>query len=617
MSKPSFLAELKRRNVLRAGALYIGAVWALAQGLAQLFPVFGVPDWVVRWIVVAATIGFPFFLAFAWFYEFTPTGLKRESEIDPADSITQHTGKKLDRWIIAMLALAVVLLLTNQFVLHRDANTIAATSATPATPGTLAPSLLKSIAVLPLLNESGDPHEDYFSDGLSEELIASLAQIDGLKVIGRSSSFRFKGGGADSKMIGEKLGVDTLLEGTVRRQGERVRIVAELINAADGRELWSQTYDRELKDIFAVQAGIAQAVADSLKVTLMSSHAGANSRHHVPSFETYDHFLLGRQLLTHNTASGTATTAVEAFRQAVALDPDYAEAYSGLAMAESFAAEENPDPTLAVLGRRRAMAAAERAVALDPELGDAYGARGYLRGNDDWNWQGAEVDLLKAVSLDPGDGRNQLRYGYLLAALDRLPEASDALEKCTNHDPLFPPCWYWLGRIRTAQADYEGARQTMKRVLAIDPEFRLASSYLGILSLLQGDPAAARQMFARLDRPAGLAMAEHDLGHAAQSKSALDRLIATHAMDSAYLIATVYAWSGDHDVAFAWLERAIKQHDSELVGLTYDPLLRGLYADPRFAAFCRKVGLPAPGKKPTSAATTASAAPVSTSERMP
>jgi serine/threonine-protein kinase len=560
-------------------------MWLLVQVATQVFPFFHIAEWVVRWIVIAAVIGFPFALLFSWFYEWTPQGLQRESEIARDESFTRNTGKKLDRGIIAVLGLAVVFLLADKFVLHKNADE----------------AIGKSIAVLPLLNESGDPKEDYFSDGLSEELIANLAQIDGLKVIGRSSSFRFKGGGSDSKTIGERLGVDTLLEGTVRRQGDRVRIVAELIRAADGQELWSQTYDRELKDIFAVQSGIAHDVADSLKVKLMSGPAGSAIKHHVPSFETYDHFLLGRQLLVRDNVQAFAT-AVEAFHQAVALDPDYAEAYSGLAMAESFAVEDNPDATVVALGRRRAMAAAERAVALDPELGDAYAARGYLRGTNDWNWSGAEADLIKAVSLDPGDGRNQLRLGYLLSTLNRLSEASAALGKCVDHDPLFPPCWYWLGRIKAAQGDYEGARQTMKRVLAIDPEYKAASSYLGILSLLQGDPATAREVFVKMGRPAGVAMAEHDLGHAEQSKSALDPLIAEHAIDSAYQIATVYAWSGDSDNAFLWLERVISQHNPGLATLTYDPLLRGLRADQRFAALCRKVGLPAPVGAPVSTA---------------
>ena len=573
----SLLEELKRRNVFRAGAFYAASMWLLIQVATQVFPFFHIAEWVVRWIVIAAVIGFPFALLFSWFYEWTPQGFQRESEVPPGESAARNSGKRLDRGIMAILGLAVVLLLTDKFVLHRNADDVVA----------------KSIAVLPLLNEGGDPHEDYFSDGLSEELIANLAQIDGLKVIGRSSSFRFKSGGDDSRIIGEKLGVATLLEGTVRRQGDRVRIVAELINAEDGRELWSQTYDRELKDIFAVQAGIAQSVADSLKVKLMSGHSGSISKHHVPSFETYDHFLLGRQLLVRDDPISWPR-AIAAFRQAVALDPDYADAYSGLAMAESFAVEGNEDANLVALGQRRAKAAAERAVALDPELGDAYAARGYLRGTYDWDWSGAEADLLKAVTLDPGDGRNQLRYGYLLATLNRLPEATAALGRCVDRDPLFPPCWYQLGRIKAAQGDYQGARQTMKRVLAIDPEYKTASAYLGVLSLLEGDPATAREVFLKLDRLAGLALAEHDLGHAAEAKSALDRLIAAHERDRAYQIATVYAWSGDRDLAFMWIERAIEQRDIGLVISTYDPLLRGLRADPRFAEFCRKIGLPAP-----------------------
>lgn len=581
MNQPaSFFAELKRRNVFRAAAFYAASAWLLVQVATQVFPFFDVPNWVVRWIVVAAIIGLPFAMLFAWFYEWTPQGIRSESTVEPNESVSRETGKKIDRWIIAILSMAVVLLLANQFVLHKDAN------------GAAAPPD-KSIAVLPLLNEGGDPREDYFSDGLSEQLIANLAQIDGLKVIGRSSSFRFKGGGDDSKGIGEKLGVATLLEGTVRRQGERVRIVAELINVADGRELWSQSYDRELKDIFAVQSEIAHAVADSLKVKLMPARALSASKHHVPSFETYDHFLLGKQSLARNEPDGVKR-AVEALRQAVALDPDYALAYAVLAMAEAFAVENNPDSNLVALGNRRAMAAAERAVELDPDLGDGYGSRGYLRGANDWDWNGAEADLLKAISLDPGEPRNQLRYGYLMVTLNRLPEANTAFGKCIEHDPLFSPCWYWLSRGKAAQADYEGARQTMKRVLAIDPQYKSASSYLGILSLLQGDPAAARDVFAKLGEPAGLAMAEHDLGHSAQSKQELDRLIANHAMDSAYLIATVYAWSGDHDQAFVWLERAIRQHNIGVLYLTNDPLLHGLHADPRFADLLVKLKLPVP-----------------------
>ena len=577
----SFYAELKRRNVFRAAAFYSAIAWLLVQVATQVFPFFHVSEWVVRWVVVAAVVGFPFAATLAWFYEWTPQGIQRESEVAPNASIARQTGRKLDLGIIVVLTLAVVILLADKLVLHRD----------------LGAAPERSIAVLPLINESGDPHNEYFSDGLSEQLIAALAQIPDLKVIGRSSSFRFRRSDQPSKAIGAKLGVATLLEGTVRREGPRVRIVVELINATDGRELWSQTYDRELKDIFEVQSEIAQGVADSLQVKLPGSlHPAA--RHHVPNFETYDHYLLGQQLLIRNKYSGFAT-AVQAFRQAIAMDPNYAQAYAGLAMAESFAVEDNPDPVQVAVAHRRAMAAAERAVALDPELGDAYAARGYLRGANDWNWDGALADLQEALRLDPKNARNQLRYGYLLATLGRLPEASGAFIKGIDEDPMFPPIWYWLGRVDAAQGDYAGARRAMRRVLSIDPEYEDASSYLGTLSLLQGDAATAQRIFAKLNRQAGAAMAEHDLGHPESSKLALERLIAEHAKDGAYAIATVYAWSNHPDQAFAWLERAVVQHDTSLVAIKCDPLLRNLHADPRFNPLLAKLGLPLAAQPPS------------------
>ncbi|HEV7123762.1 MAG TPA: hypothetical protein VGN24_10145, partial [Rhodanobacter sp.] len=252
MKAGDFFSELRRRNVLRAGAVYAAAVWALAQGIAQLGPSVGAPEWVTRWFLVAAIIGLPFWLAFAWFYEFTSHGFKRESEVDPADSLTHRTGRKLDRWIIGILCVAVVLLVTNQFVLRHDATDVADHHAAAEVAATLARVPAKSIAVLPLVNESADQNQQYFSDGLSEEMISALGQVHDLKVIGRNSSFQFRGNAQnDSAGIGARLGVATLLEGTVRKQGDQVRIVASLIKASDGSQIWSQTYERQLKDVFA------------------------------------------------------------------------------------------------------------------------------------------------------------------------------------------------------------------------------------------------------------------------------------------------------------------------------------------------------------------------------
>ena len=250
---PAFFSELKRRNVLRAGVLYIGAAWALAQGIAQLGPVLGAPDWSTRWFLVAAAIGFPFWLAFAWFYEFTPSGLKRESEIAADDSIAHSTGRKLDRAIIAVLGLAVVLLLTNTFVWHRGAG-LEDGSAIPA----------RSIAVLPFDDLSPAHDRGYFATGMAEELLNALATVPGMKVAGRASSFYYAGRNADLRTIGKALNVASVLEGSVRSQGDAVRISVQLVRTADGFEVWSRTYDGDMHDIFDLQERIARAIAGQL-----------------------------------------------------------------------------------------------------------------------------------------------------------------------------------------------------------------------------------------------------------------------------------------------------------------------------------------------------------------
>src|SRR5215469_15798832 len=261
--KPSFFSELKRRNVYKVAVAYIVGGWALSQGVAQVFPVFNVPNWVIQLLVVMIVIGLPIALVLAWAFEITPQGIKRT---ETADAMPQAGRQKKNAWIYIVVLGAVVSI--GLFFLGRY--TASFTTSESGRPG--GPSLpAKSIAVLPLVNESGDPKDEYFSDGLSEELIAALAQISGLKVIGRSSSFRFKDRKEERKTIGERLGVSTLLDGTVRKQGDQVRIVAALVNTADGIQLWTQTFDRQLKDIFNVQKEIAQAVAKSLKVTLLGT----------------------------------------------------------------------------------------------------------------------------------------------------------------------------------------------------------------------------------------------------------------------------------------------------------------------------------------------------------
>src|SRR6476646_5638001 len=278
-----FFAELKRRHVYRVAIAYGVGAWLLIQVATQVFPFFEIPNWVVRLVVLLTVLGFPVALVIAWAFEMTPEGLKRNADIAPNEYIPRWSTRRFAALIVSIAILAAGVPL---FRLSRSKPTWLPWSDVAST------ASQKSIAVLPLLNESGDPGDEYFSDGLSEELIAALAQIKELKVIGRSSSFRFKERKEEAKTIGEKLGVATLLEGTVRKQGDRVRIVAELINAADGIELWSRTFDRELKDIFAVQEEIATAVAESLKVTLLGADERPSATPPI-SPEAHSAYLLG------------------------------------------------------------------------------------------------------------------------------------------------------------------------------------------------------------------------------------------------------------------------------------------------------------------------------------
>src|SRR5215467_2671487 len=287
MNPKGFFGELKRRNVIRATILYLGAVWALAQGISQLGPSVGAPEWATRWFLVAAGISFPFWIAFSWFYEFTPEGLKRESEIDPAESITRHTGRKLDFAIIGVLAIAVVLLLTDRFVLRHGVNETTAASIPE-----------KSIAVLPFENLSKEKQNEYFADGVQDEILSDLARVADLKVISRTSVTAYRDiAGRNLRKIGQELGVAHLLEGSVQRSGNRVRVNAQLVDARTDRHLWAQTYDRDLADVFAIQSEIAKTIADQLQAKLSPNEKAAIERPLTTDLTAFDLYSHARTLL--------------------------------------------------------------------------------------------------------------------------------------------------------------------------------------------------------------------------------------------------------------------------------------------------------------------------------
>jgi TolB-like protein len=491
-------------------------------------------------------------------------------------------GSKVVPLIIGVLAiLGIGYFALDKFALSRRTLTLTTSAAAPINE--------KSIAVLPFIDLSEKRDQEYFSDGLAEELLDMLAKTPGLHVIARTSSFSFKGKPDDIPTIGRKLNVANILEGSVRKSGNRLRVTTQLVGASNGEHIWSETYDRELKDVFAVQDEIAAAVVGQLKLKL--APATPSSARRTTNIEAYNQYLLGQHSYNSENLDGWRR-AIEAFHKAVALDPNYVAPYDGLALVEYQLAGHTGDAT----GNQRAQDAAAKAVELGPDDPNGYSARGFIRYAITWDWSGAQADFKKAIALDPGDPQFQLRYGALLGALGRLPEAIAATRKAIELDPLLAAGWESLAQYLTFTRDFAAAHEASRRALDISPESTFALNALGWLQLSEGKAEDALATFRKVDeevfRLYGTSMAAHTLKDAKQSQQALEELIAKNAGDSAYQIADVYAWRGEKDEAFVWLNRAYAQRDGGLTQVKFDPLLDSLRSDPRYLAFLRKMKLP-------------------------
>ena len=445
----------------------------------------------------------------------------------------------------------------------------------------------KSIAVLPFADLSEKKDQEYFSDGLAEEVLDMLAKTPGLHVIARTSSFSFKGKSEDIPTIGTKLRVANILEGSVRKSGDNLRVSTQLVRADTAEHLWSETYAASAKDIFKVQDEIAAAVVSVLKLKLVQGQRTKGTSNP----DAYNEYLLGRQHERKETQD-ELQRASAAYRQAVALDPHYAAAIAGLASAEYRLADITSDPK----GFNIAKSDAAQAIVEGPDQAEGYAVSGGIRSRVDWDWAGALADLQKAVALSPGDAGVQHSYGTLLGLLGRFPEATAALRTATRLDPLSSSAWDDLGLVLMASLDYRGARQAFGRELEIQPEDPYALDNLGNLQLIARDPAEALATYGMISeaplRNAGVAMAEHSLGHEQQSQHALETAIAKGTRGFASQIADVFAWRNQKDEAFEWLERAYEQHDGGLAELNTDVLLASLHDDPRFTALRRKINLP-------------------------
>jgi serine/threonine-protein kinase len=549
------------------------------QVASQIFPFFEIPNWVVRLVVLVLVIGFPIALIIAWAFEVTPEGIKRTEAADAAGQRSRGGA-----WIYVVLigaALSVGLFFVGRYT---------AGHATPRQSEAAVAIPQKSIAVLPLINESGDPKDDYFSDGLSEELIAALAQISGLKVIGRSSSFRFKERKEEPKTIGEKLGVSTLLEGTVRKQGDKVRIVAELINASDGIELWTRTFDRELKDIFAIQEEIARAVAESLKVTLLGLDSAQKSA--PKNVEAHNAYLQGHFHLVRRNVEDFRK-AIDYYDQAIELDPEYALAYAERAEASTFFGD--------LTGQRptaypKARSDAEKAVAIAPALAEVHAALGFVRCFVDWKFSDGLAELKRAKELSPANPTANDLLARIIVYLGRFDEAERQARQAVELDPLSTVTQGNLARVLFYAGKLDEADAAARKAAELQPTGAANHRWQVLIAAQRGDGETALRE-AQLEPDEGyrrfeLAVAQYVVGDRQAADAALDDLIAKAREGFAYQVAEVYAVRGEKDKAFEWLQISFDDRDAGTLSLLVDPLLRGLRGDPRYKNLLAKLGIP-------------------------
>src|SRR6184192_3192014 len=532
MKSGNFFGELRRRNVYKVAVAYAVVGWLLIQVATQVFPFLEIPNWAIRLIILAIAIGFPVALIIAWAFELTPEGIRRTEDADAAGQRSRGGIWMALVVIAAALSLGVFFLGRYTAGNARSQNPalrgsgVASSEAVTAVPE-------KSVAVLPLLNESGDPKDEYFSDGLSEELIAALAQIRELKVIGRSSSFRFKERKEETKTIGEKLGVATLLEGTVRKQGDRVRIVAELINAADGIELWTRTFDHELKDIFAVQQEIAKAVAESLRVTLLGSEE-KSAQMATNSVEAHNAYLQGHfYSVRRNTED--YRKAIDYFDQAIQLDPNYALAYAERSEVWTVMGDLTGQRSTAF---SKARSDAEKAVAIAPALAEAHAALGWVRAFAEWKFAEGLSELQRAKELSPANPTANDLLARVIVYRGRMEEAERQARQAVELDPLSAATQFTLGRVLFYAGKLDEADAAGRKLAQLQPSASSSHRWKVLAAVQRGDgETALREAQLEPDesvRPFELALAHYIRGDKKAADAALAELIANGRDSLAY-----------------------------------------------------------------------------------
>ncbi|NNF39353.1 MAG: hypothetical protein HKN71_11850, partial [Gemmatimonadetes bacterium] len=504
------LAEIKRRNMFRVAAWYLVSSWLVLQVGDVLFPAFGLGDSAIRYLLGALGVGFPLVLAFSWLFEITPEGLKREREVDRSESITEVTGQRLNRLTIGALSVAVAFFMVDKFVW----------SASPSADEVVDD---RSIAVLPFADMSENRDQEWFSDGVSEELLNLLARVPELRVIARTSSFQFKGQSLDVRAIADTLGVAHVLEGSVRRIGDALRITVRLSSGSDGSEIWSNQFDRSAEDVFRVQDEIASQVVDELRVSLLGD---VLDRPLPATTEVYDLFLEARHFADRRTEAGM-TRAVGLLNRAIDLDPNFAPAWGqrgalwanlalvGLMPSDSANARQSSDIAMA----RR----------LDPDDPLDLSRRAWTLGIVQWDWEAARTTMAEALRTGPNDPRVFGNGATLAAAYGEVDEAKRLAEVQLRLDPLNPLAHSGLAYAHYAQGEFAEAAEAWGSALTFAPADVFTSYRISNARLLAGDADGAFDAIEDIvDEQWGVAalpLIYHALGRAEESDAALAELI--------------------------------------------------------------------------------------------
>jgi TolB-like protein/Tfp pilus assembly protein PilF len=575
----SLFEELKRRNVFRVAFAYAVVAWLLLQVGDTLAPALLLPDWTNRLLALLLILGFPLALFFAWAFELTPEGIRPEKSVKPEASIAPVTGRKLDRLIIVLLVVAVGYFAWDKFS-HREVVTV-------EPPATAATADRRSIAVLPFVNMSADAEQAYFSDGLSEELLNLLAKIPQLRVTSRTSAFSFKGKDYTIGDVAGQLGVRYVLEGSVRRSAEQIRVTAQLIDAASDTHLWSETWDRDFRDVFAIQDEIAAAVTTALKIQLVDELPHA----YVTDPRAYDLYLQARELVDQHTEASTLA-AESLLLELLAIDPDYAPALVLLGETSIFLGGWHSRPMEESF--ERAKTYAEQAIEAAPSFSDAYLLLSQLAKDHDRDLARAKRLIDKAIEHDPASFRARLHASWLSALAGESGLSIELAEEQVQLDPLSGQAYWTLGYAHLFAGQFDESAEAFRQVRKLTPDRVGLHTALGRSLFLAGEYEQALAEFDAEPYPGfthyGRAMIYFKMGEQAKSDAALDALLSLDDAESwAAQIASVHAVRGEKDEAFEWLYKALELNDQGISNMQLFPFLENLHDDPRFAEFVEQL----------------------------